>query len=265
LLIDAQVSGAWGDAFPITLINNHWKSKAGDENVNAPRRLAQALYVAALVEQQLAADPQAHVIVLGDLNDFSVSPPLTVFAQEPARLVNALDYLAAGDRYTYIYNGASQALDHILLTPNMVQFLSGVDAVHSSADFASGGAGLHEAGRQVSDHDPVVVRLRPEGAAAVAGNARFGGIVVGLAAAGGPVRLAAVTDRRGDFRIWDTGLGAATLHFLLPAWIELEAPAIVLDLSAGVATAGTAGAHHRSAIRTAHAAAYVPSVIAAQP
>lgn len=265
LLIEAQISGAWGDAFPITLINNHWKSKAGDESVNAPRRLGQARHVAALLQERLAADPQAHVIVLGDFNDFFAGPPLAVLAQEPARLINALDYLAPGDRYTYIYNGASQALDHILLTPNMVQFLSGVDAVHSSADFASGGADLHEAGRQVSDHDPVAVRIRPEGAAAIAGNARFGGVVIGLATAVGPVRLAAVTDRRGDFRIWDVGPGAAALHYLPPAWIELEAPAIVLDLSSGVATARTANARHRSAIQAAHAAAYAPSVIAAQP
>jgi predicted extracellular nuclease len=57
--------------------------------------------------------------------------------------------LPADEQYTYVYEGNSQVLDHILLSPAFMTGNRGYDIVHVNAEFAD----------QVSDHDPQVVRL----------------------------------------------------------------------------------------------------------
>ncbi|MEZ4662155.1 MAG: hypothetical protein R2911_31785 [Caldilineaceae bacterium] len=42
LVLDVMVYGDWGEAYALTVITNHWKSKGGDESVNLVRRMAQA-------------------------------------------------------------------------------------------------------------------------------------------------------------------------------------------------------------------------------
>ena len=59
------MTGAWREPITLTVVNNHWKSKAGDETVNAVRRTDQARHVATLVQAKLDADPNALVAVLG--------------------------------------------------------------------------------------------------------------------------------------------------------------------------------------------------------
>ncbi len=124
---DLTVTGAWGEPFALRVIVNHWKSKGGDETVNAVRREAQARHVATLVQERLDADPAAHVIVLGDLNDYYQSnavEALRTSVQPP--LVHSYDFLPPLDRYTYVFNGASQVLDHLLITANLLPLLAQV-------------------------------------------------------------------------------------------------------------------------------------------
>jgi predicted extracellular nuclease len=55
--------------------------------------------------------------------------------------------LPAAERYTYVYDGNSQTLDHILTSPAVTSF--NYDVVHINAEFAD----------QASDHDPQIVRI----------------------------------------------------------------------------------------------------------
>ena len=79
------------------------------------------------------------------------------------------------DRYTYIFNGASQTLDHLLLTPGMMPDFSGFDIAHINADYPitpPEGAERALASSPVygsSDHDPLVLTVRPGGGAWIAG------------------------------------------------------------------------------------------------
>jgi predicted extracellular nuclease len=130
----------------------HLKSKRGDEAENAPRRVAQALRMAALLNAP-------NSVALGDLNDTLGSETLEAFSG----FTNLFErYIAPADRYTYIYNGRSQALDHVLMSPGIEGFFGGGQAAHVNADFAEPLPG--QDGR-VSDHDPVVTRFlfRPSG------------------------------------------------------------------------------------------------------
>ncbi|NOZ72442.1 MAG: hypothetical protein GXP38_11120 [Chloroflexi bacterium] len=141
----------------IFVVVNHFKSKGGDDplfgRVQPPvlnteaQRIAQAQVINDFADQILASNPKANIIVLGDLNDFDFSPPLT--ALKGGVLTNVVETLPRADRYSFIYNGNSQQLDHLLISPNLAQnhFLA-ADIVHVNADFA--------ASTHASDHDPVL-------------------------------------------------------------------------------------------------------------
>jgi len=142
----------------VFLFNLHLASKRGDdpqagrrqppERATEAKRLAQARLVAELAGEILGQDPGAAVVVLGDLNEHEWRPP--VEALEAVGLVNLVERLAPEDRYTYVFQGRSQVLDHVLVSPSLAAGAQ-VDAVHLNADFPAAG--------RASDHDPVVVGL----------------------------------------------------------------------------------------------------------
>lgn len=148
----------------ITVINNHFNSKGGDNaiagNVQPPvlaseaQRVEQARIVNARVNELLAADPEAKVIVAGDLNDFAWSLPNRTLDGSAAGnrvltdLAEAL--LPAGERTSYIFNGNAQALDHMLVSDILLDAAAPeFDIVHVNADLVTG----------VSDHDPALARF----------------------------------------------------------------------------------------------------------
>ena len=140
------------------VVNLHLVSKLGDDPVfgrRQPRltgstagRDAQARVLAGFVADLLAEDPEVRVIILGDLNDHDGSIPLQTLGS--AGLENLVERLPAEDRYSYIYLGNSELLDHILVSPALAGDAE-VDIVHVSSEFP--------AADRASDHDPVVVRL----------------------------------------------------------------------------------------------------------
>ena len=139
-------------------VNLHLASKGGDDPLfgrrqppktpSVDRRNAQTGVVAEFVGALLTRDPKAGVVVLGDLNDFEASEPLATL--EEVGLENLVVRMPLDDRYTYVYMGNSQVLDHILVSPSLTGGAD-VDIVHLNAEFPTAD--------RVSDHDPVIVRL----------------------------------------------------------------------------------------------------------
>ena len=139
-------------------VNLHLASKGGDDPLfgrrqppktpSTDRRNAQMGVVVQFVRALLAGVPEAGVVVLGDLNDFETSEPLATL--EGAGLEDLVVRLPLDDRYTYVYLGNSQVLDHILVSPVLAGGAE-VDIVHLNAEFP--------ATNRASDHDPVIVRL----------------------------------------------------------------------------------------------------------
>ncbi len=140
------------------VIANHFNSKGGDDDplfghsqpptlVSEAQRKAQATVVHDFVTSLETADPDAAVVVLGDLNDFEFSPPLATL--EAGVLHDLIETLPQAERYTYDFEGNSQALDHILLSDSLFAEPFDYDAVHVNSEFAT----------QASDHDPQVVRI----------------------------------------------------------------------------------------------------------
>ncbi|MGW4733993.1 endonuclease/exonuclease/phosphatase family protein [Streptomyces shenzhenensis] len=142
----------------VFVIANHFTSKGGDQplyaRVQPPTRSSetqrgrQATQVNAFVKQLLAVQPSARVVVLGDLNDYEFSGTLSTLTAGTG-LTDLPGTLPAGERYTYVYQGNSQVLDHILTSPSLSSY--DYDIVHVNAEFAD----------KASDHDPQIVRLLP--------------------------------------------------------------------------------------------------------
>jgi predicted extracellular nuclease len=145
----------------VYIIGNHFNSKGGDQplfGLNQPptlssevQRQQQATLVKNFVDSILAIDPNANVGVVGDLNDFEFSNPVSIL--ESAGLTSLIETLPANDRYTYNFQGNAQTLDHVLVSNNLLNKLDGYDVVHINSEFAD----------QDSDHDPSVARFNISG------------------------------------------------------------------------------------------------------
>lgn len=152
LLITVTLHLQAGDE-TVYVLNNHFTSMSGGEEATEPARTAQAEWNATLVKRILAHKPEAYVAVLGDLNSFYDSPPLDVLRQIGLRHV--YEYVEPYRPYSYIYQGESETLDHILVTPALYEYLVQVEALHIDADYPPAIPDDPSA-RRVSDHDPVI-------------------------------------------------------------------------------------------------------------
>jgi hypothetical protein len=143
------------------VVVNHFSSKTDDQPLFGPAqpptrfsevaRHGQAQVVHDFVETLLAVDPEANVVVLGDINDFEFSQTVDILEAGGA-LRSLVKDLGPVERYSYVFEGNSQVLDQILFSPNLVDhFLHVYDVVHVNSEFADA--------VQASDHEPSVVRI----------------------------------------------------------------------------------------------------------
>ncbi len=141
-----------GDDMQVVVIANHFKSKLGGTSADL-RRLGQGQLINDLVSDLVAAG-STHVAVLGDLNDFEDAPPLeAIYAG--GTVTNTWYTHPLEERYSYIYNGVSQILDHILTTPSLYTHLIEMDALHLNADYPYGYSEDGNVVWRTSDHEPV--------------------------------------------------------------------------------------------------------------
>ncbi len=142
------------------VIVNHFNSKGGDQPLfghsqppvltSEVQRNQQATLLADFVDDILALDSTANVAVIGDLNDFQFSAPVQKL--KDAGLTALIETLPPAERYSYVFDGNSQALDHIMVSGNLMSSAAaaaGYDILHVNSEFID----------QISDHDPQLVRL----------------------------------------------------------------------------------------------------------
>lgn len=154
LMLNVTVHLDSGDQ-QVILLNNHFLSLSAGEMQTEVVRNNQAAWNATLVEELQASYPNAEIVVVGDLNSFYLTKPIETL--QNAGLRHAYEYHQESDLpYTYIYEGYSQTLDHILMSEALFQNLSSVEALHINADFPIAHPDDRSA-RRVSDHDPLVV------------------------------------------------------------------------------------------------------------
>lgn len=150
----------------ITVIGNHFSSKTGSGalmgdqppfNSAEDARLEQAQAVNTFVDSLLAANPNARVVVAGDLNEFEFEEPMqvlegtatyagTTYTPGGEQVLHAMiEALPVDQRFDYVFDGNSQSLDHIYAS-TAARAGAQYDVVHMNAEFAN----------QASDHDALV-------------------------------------------------------------------------------------------------------------
>ena len=142
----------------VFVVANHWNSKGGDNPlfgrfqppvaVTETQRAAQATAVAGFANDAFGLAPNANVVIAGDLNDFDYSAAVGIVSE--TGMLDLPSTLADGERYTYDFEGNSQVLDHILLSPAVAARGFAYDVVHVNSEFVD----------QASDHEPQVARVK---------------------------------------------------------------------------------------------------------
>ncbi|MCA9960526.1 MAG: endonuclease/exonuclease/phosphatase family protein, partial [Anaerolineales bacterium] len=156
LVITATVQGPSG---PLTfyVLNNHFLSLSAGEEATEATRTAQAAWNVTIMDEIRAAHPDALFVVMGDLNSFYETPPLTTL--QASGLHHVYEFLPDEERpYTYIFEGATQTLDHILLSPELFDAVTAVTALHIDANYPLPSTDDVSA-KHVSDHDPLIVSI----------------------------------------------------------------------------------------------------------
>jgi uncharacterized protein len=183
-----------GSKLEFTLFVNHLRSLTGvDDNTSCGnnrteadrvrlKRLLQAEFAARMIAAELGANPAAKILAVGDFNAFEVNDGyvdvLNTIAGNPAPLNQVAVGLALAsrpsyppmtnllskivpesERYSYIFDGVRQTLDHVLLTPAAASHLAGGGYARVNSGFPETLRGDFTRPERFSDHDPVVVYL----------------------------------------------------------------------------------------------------------
>lgn len=147
----------------VFVIGNHFTSRGGSdalyERIQPPtqggqdQREAQVTLVNQFVDSILAVNPNANVAVVGDFNEFQFFPAMQILEGDvpgdQKALNNLVETLSINERYTYNFEGNAQAIDHILVSDNLLTNLDGFDIVHINSEFVD----------QLSDHEPLLARF----------------------------------------------------------------------------------------------------------
>lgn len=163
-----------------TVVVNHFKSKGGCDRAEAgnhDREDGQGCYNAARVDaaralvnwldEILGPPDQTRTLLVGDFNAYAMEDPIRLLAERGYVRVRVAD-----PDYSYVYDGASGSLDHVLASTRMRQSLGSAASWHINADEATlfdyqmDDARRSTAGKvyrsdvyRSSDHDPVLVGL----------------------------------------------------------------------------------------------------------
>jgi predicted extracellular nuclease len=167
----------------VHIVGNHFKSKGGDDpifgiasaaglpfdRVTEVQRKLQAQVVRDFVNTILDDDPDALVMVTGDLNDFQFGEPgegpddpLSILEGGPGEvpLTNLVFGEKDAERFSFVFDGNSQVLDHMLVSPTLLEANVAVDFLHFNASFEDGLEADANTTIRASDHDPLEGRFR---------------------------------------------------------------------------------------------------------
>jgi uncharacterized protein len=183
LVLRAMVQSPAGTPFPVTVIANHLRSLSGiDDEIDGPRvrakRAAQAEFLARLIQEHQAAGEQ--VVSVGDYNATQFSdgyvdvmgtiegtpaPADTVILATTPGLVNPtptnlFEFAPVLQRYSYVFDGNAQELDHIVIAGDLVLRVNGLYYARTNADFPESYRGDPTRPERYSDHDVAVAYLQ---------------------------------------------------------------------------------------------------------
>jgi len=192
LVLDAVINGAGGSSFPVVVIVNHLRSLIGvnDESAGAfgwstvgarvrAKRLKQAESLANYIQGRQTTNPAERIVLVGDFNAYEFNDGLVdmvnVIAGTPppddqtavpgdgVDLVNPdlddlVDTPPPGERYSYLFDGSTQNIDHVIVNQPFIAATNARRVEHAriNADFPAIDRNNASTPRHLSDHDPVL-------------------------------------------------------------------------------------------------------------
>ena len=168
---------------PFIAITNHLRSLNGNESLTENRvrakRLAQAEYLANLIQGFQEANPLARIISVGDYNAFQFNDgyvdivgtvkgtpvdPSRVVLPSPTitdpPLTNLIDGITDESGYSYVFSGSAQTLDHVLVNNNLATSVTRFVPIHMNADFPAIVRNDFNRPERITDHDPQIAYFK---------------------------------------------------------------------------------------------------------
>jgi hypothetical protein len=188
LFLRATVQQPSGVPLSFTVIVVHQRSLSGiasasDGNRIRTKRRAQAEFLANNIQARQAANPGENLVVIGDYNAFQFNdglvdvmgtvkgtpaPPDQVLLASSdlvnPDLTDLIDTLSPAQRYSYLFDGNAQSLDHSLVNNNMFGRASRFVYARNNADFPESFRNDASRPERFSDHDPEVAYFALDGA-----------------------------------------------------------------------------------------------------
>lgn len=143
-----------GGSAAILGVEQPFEQRQEDPTVNGSldERQAQSQAVSIYLNSLLAADGEVRAVVSGDFNEFEFVSPL-LDLESTGGLSNLINEVPETERYSFIFQGNSQQLDHILISDNLRP--AQVEIVYTNIEFP-------ETPQRASDHDPVLAVVTVE-------------------------------------------------------------------------------------------------------
>ena len=119
------VKGILNNKEELNIFVNHWPSRIGGEEQTEPKRVGVAQILKAKIDSVLEANPEANIIVMGDMNDEPANKSLaeTLGAQKPgtsgSKLVNLMYPEFDVKNGSYFYRGNWNMLDNIIVSSGL--------------------------------------------------------------------------------------------------------------------------------------------------
>ena len=175
------LEGADDNGFPIRVMVVHNRSLGGITNERTQiKRLEQAQSIADKVQAIQEANDPVNLVVTGDFNAFEfsdgyvdvvgqiagvVDPTVNLRSAatvtDPA-LINQTDLIDADERYSFIFNGNAQALDHALTSADLDGLVNGMQFGRANSDAAEILIEDPLTAQRSSDHDGLVLFLNQD-------------------------------------------------------------------------------------------------------
>ena len=203
LLLEALVTAPNGASQAVTVVVNHFRSlgdvNSGDADTTAcpgvgfpskgervrSKRQQQAEFLANLVQARQLADAEENIVLVGDFNAFEFNDGfgdlLGTLTGQPAandatlvegdgadlvepNLINLNTTVDQSERYSFVFAGNAQNLDHVLVNAAINASASPrLEHARINADFAEDNRGDADIAVRLADHDPAVAFFRGPG------------------------------------------------------------------------------------------------------
>ncbi|MBI5283111.1 MAG: hypothetical protein HY858_15610 [Candidatus Solibacter usitatus] len=152
--------------FPVTVVASHLRSMTDiDSASSGPRirlkRSLQARYLRDLLQVLTLEAPGEPIAATGDFNAFTFESmpgddPLAVLTAGPPSMQALTDRLPLDQNGSYIYNGVSQTLDHILVNRSLAGALSRIAYTRVNAAYPASFSADPSRPERLSDHEAVM-------------------------------------------------------------------------------------------------------------